>query len=113
MVGAFVDGNILQVLFFSILFGIALAMVGDAGAPVLDVLNALSQVVFKLVGDPDEGRPDRRVRRLRLHHRHATASASIANLAALVATFYVTSLVFVIGGAGRGRLRSTASRSSA
>jgi aerobic C4-dicarboxylate transport protein len=34
IVGAFADGDILQVLFFSVLFGIALAMVGDAASPV-------------------------------------------------------------------------------
>jgi aerobic C4-dicarboxylate transport protein len=31
--GAFVEGNILQVLFVSILFGIALALVGERGGP--------------------------------------------------------------------------------
>ena len=46
---AFTEGNILQVLFFSILFGIALAAVGDRGAPVLNFLQALTNPMFKLV----------------------------------------------------------------
>ncbi|CAH2398178.1 C4-dicarboxylate transport protein [Mesorhizobium escarrei] len=50
IVGAFAEGDILQVLFFSVLFGIALAMVGDTGKPVLSLLQALLAPVFKLVG---------------------------------------------------------------
>ena len=34
-VGAFADGDILQVLFFSVLFGFALALIGEHGEPVL------------------------------------------------------------------------------
>ena len=49
VVSAFADGNILQVLFFSILFGIALAAVGDRGKPVLNFLQALTNPIFKLV----------------------------------------------------------------
>jgi aerobic C4-dicarboxylate transport protein len=47
--GAFTSGNILQVLFLSIVFGIAMAMVGDHAKPALDVLTSISAVVFKLV----------------------------------------------------------------
>jgi aerobic C4-dicarboxylate transport protein len=35
------SGDILQVLFFSVLFGIALGMVGEQGKPVVDFLQAL------------------------------------------------------------------------
>src|SRR5690606_5898455 len=35
IVGAFADGDILQVLFFSVLFGIALGAVGERGKPVI------------------------------------------------------------------------------
>ncbi|MDA4629780.1 cation:dicarboxylase symporter family transporter, partial [Escherichia coli] len=34
IVGAFASGDILQVLFFSVLFGVSLAMVGERAAPV-------------------------------------------------------------------------------
>nr|WP_258124001.1 cation:dicarboxylase symporter family transporter [Mesorhizobium onobrychidis] len=50
IIGAFAEGDILQVLFFSVLFGIALAMAGDTGKPVLSLLQALLAPVFKLVG---------------------------------------------------------------
>ncbi|TIX75346.1 MAG: cation:dicarboxylase symporter family transporter, partial [Mesorhizobium sp.] len=47
--GAFAKGDILQVLFFSVLFGVALAMVGDRGRPVVDFLQALTTPIFRLV----------------------------------------------------------------
>ncbi|MER9708653.1 cation:dicarboxylase symporter family transporter, partial [Mesorhizobium sp. M0204] len=50
IVGAFAEGDILQVLFFSVLFGMALAMAGETGKPVVSFLQALIAPVFKLVG---------------------------------------------------------------
>ena len=49
VVGAFAEGNILQVLFFSVLFGISLAAVGERGKPVLDFLQSMTNPMFKLV----------------------------------------------------------------
>lgn len=46
---ALTEGSILQVLLVAILFGIAIASVGDAAAPVLRAAEALSEVVFRLV----------------------------------------------------------------
>ncbi|MFF4528389.1 C4-dicarboxylate transporter DctA [Streptomyces sp. NPDC001407] len=48
-VGAFADGNILQVIFFSVLFGVALKAVGPVGEPLLDGANRLSTVIFKIL----------------------------------------------------------------
>src|SRR5207244_4293025 len=39
VVGAFAEGEILQVLFFAILFAFALFMLGPRGKPVLDLIN--------------------------------------------------------------------------
>ncbi|TIR62680.1 MAG: cation:dicarboxylase symporter family transporter, partial [Mesorhizobium sp.] len=47
---AFAEGDILQVLFFSVLFGIALAMTGETSRPVVTFLQALTAPIFKLVG---------------------------------------------------------------
>ncbi|MES2835585.1 MAG: cation:dicarboxylase symporter family transporter, partial [Pseudomonadota bacterium] len=47
--GAFVGGEILQVLFFAILFGVSLAIIGDRAQPVITVLESLSEAFFKLV----------------------------------------------------------------
>ena len=43
-------GDILQLVVFSTFFGIALAAIGKRGQPVLDVLEGLSQVMFKFTG---------------------------------------------------------------
>ncbi|MFE7711932.1 C4-dicarboxylate transporter DctA [Streptomyces sp. NPDC057486] len=48
-VGAFAEGNILQVIFFSVLFGIALKAVGPIGEPVVDGVTRLSAVIFKIL----------------------------------------------------------------
>lgn len=50
LVSPFVGDNILQVLLVAVLFGVGLAMVGDAGRPVLNFLDALTTPVFKVVG---------------------------------------------------------------
>ena len=99
LVSAFVDGNILQTLFVSILFGIALAIVGEPAAPVTRALDALSQVVFKLVAILMKAAPIGAFGAFAFTIG-AYGLGAIANLAALIATFYVTSLVFVIGVLG-------------
>jgi proton glutamate symport protein len=43
-------GDILQVVIFSLFFGIALAAIGGRGQPVLDVLDATAQAMFKFTG---------------------------------------------------------------
>jgi aerobic C4-dicarboxylate transport protein len=50
VVGAFAQGEILQVVFFSILFGVALASLGPAGRPVAEGLDRVTQVFFRIVG---------------------------------------------------------------
>jgi aerobic C4-dicarboxylate transport protein len=95
LLGAFVGGNILQVLFVAVLFGIALALVGERGRPVLLFLEALTAPVFKLVHMLMKAAP--------LGAFGAIAFTigrygveSLANLAWLVGTFYLTSLLFVL-----------------
>ena len=43
-------GDILQVVIFSMFFGIALAAIGAKGQPVLDVLESTAQAMFKFTG---------------------------------------------------------------
>jgi aerobic C4-dicarboxylate transport protein len=50
MVDAFAKGDILQVLFFSVLFGTGLAALGEKGKPITDFLDRLSLVFFKIIG---------------------------------------------------------------
>ncbi|GAB2569754.1 dicarboxylate/amino acid:cation symporter [Spirosoma areae] len=46
---AFADGDILQVLVFSILFGVGLARMGDTGKPLIQTFERLSRVFFNIL----------------------------------------------------------------
>jgi aerobic C4-dicarboxylate transport protein len=50
VVGAFAEGEILQVVFFSVIFGVALASMGRAARPVTRMLERLMLVFFRIVG---------------------------------------------------------------
>ena len=52
VIGAFAQGEILQIVFFAILFGVALAAMHNLGhaEPLLGVLERTSQVFFRIVG---------------------------------------------------------------
>ena len=49
VVGAFASGEVLQVVFFAVLFGVALAFTGELGRPVTEFLDRLSLVFFRIV----------------------------------------------------------------
>jgi aerobic C4-dicarboxylate transport protein len=49
-VGAFVEGRTLQVLFFAVLFGIALQRFGERGKPLVRVIGDASRIFFLLIG---------------------------------------------------------------
>ena len=49
VVGAFAQGEILQVLLFAILFGLALVKIGERGASFLRLLHVLSDVLFGVI----------------------------------------------------------------
>jgi len=95
IVGAFASGDILQVLFFSVLFGISLAMVGEKGKPVTDFLQMLTTPVFKLVSILMKAAPIGAFGAMAFTIGKY-GIGSIANLAMLIATFYITALLFVV-----------------
>lgn len=47
---ALARNDVLQVLFFAIIFGVALSLVGEKGEPVTKVIEAASTVLFKAMG---------------------------------------------------------------
>jgi aerobic C4-dicarboxylate transport protein len=49
-VGAFAGGDILPVLFFSVLFAFGLLQLGEVGRPVVDLLDIVAKTIFKIVG---------------------------------------------------------------
>ena len=92
---AFVSGDILQVLFFSVLFGRSLALVGERGKPVLGFLQALTSPIFKLVSILMKAAPIGAFGAMAFTiGRYGIGS--VANLALLVGTFYLTSALFVL-----------------
>jgi len=97
--GALTGGAILQTLFVAILFGIALALTGDIGKPVLTLLEAVSAAFFKLVAILMRAAPIGAFGAFAFTIG-AYGLGAIANLAALMATFYLTALLFVLGVLG-------------
>lgn len=95
VVSAFAEGDILQVLFFSILFGIALGSVGEHGKPVLDFIHALSAPIFKLVAILMKVAPVGAFGAMAFTIGKY-GIGSVVNLFFLIATFYITSALFVI-----------------
>jgi aerobic C4-dicarboxylate transport protein len=95
LVSPFVGDNILQVLLVAVLFGVSLAMVGDAGKPVLNFLEALTKPIFKLVHIVMKAAPIGAFGAMAFTIGKF-GLGSLVNLAGLVATFYITSLLFVL-----------------
>lgn len=91
----FVSGDILQVLFVAVLFGIALAVVGPRAKPVTDFLTALAQPVFKLVAILMKAAPIGAFGAMAFTIGKYGIK-SVINLAMLVGTFYATSVLFVV-----------------
>ncbi|MDR2129332.1 MAG: dicarboxylate/amino acid:cation symporter [Burkholderiaceae bacterium] len=90
-----VQSDILQVLFVAILFGIALAGVGERGKPIFDLLSNLSVPVFRLVAILMRAAPIGAFGAMAFTIGKYGIK-SVGNLAYLVLGFYITSLLFVV-----------------
>ncbi|WP_242108736.1 dicarboxylate/amino acid:cation symporter [Luteimonas aquatica] len=95
VVGAFAEGKVLQVLFFAIVFGIALAQVGKAGEPILKFLEALTWPVFRLVAILMKFAPIGAFGAIAFTIGKYGLGA-LTHLAWLVGSFYIGSLLFVL-----------------
>ena len=95
MVSAFTSGAILQIVFVSILFGVALAMLGEKGERLQASLKTLTAIVFRIVHMLMVLAPLAAFGAMAFTIGKYGIGA-LANLAALIATFYATSLLFVI-----------------
>src|SRR5579863_5555838 len=49
-VGAFAEGEVIPVLFFSLMFAFGLLALGSKGKPLLDSIHSITQVLFKMIG---------------------------------------------------------------
>ncbi|MBG3013256.1 dicarboxylate/amino acid:cation symporter [Proteus faecis] len=95
IVSPLVNGNILQVLFVSVIFGLALASIGSRGEPVLKFLQQLCDPVFKMVSMLMKLAPIGAFGAMAFTIGKYGIS-SIGNLMLLVITFYLTALLFVL-----------------
>ncbi|HEY4264410.1 MAG TPA: cation:dicarboxylase symporter family transporter, partial [Micropepsaceae bacterium] len=102
-VSAFAQGDVLQVLFVSVLFAFALALIGEPAKPVLDVIGRLSQIFFRIVGLIMWVAPIGAFGALAFTVGRFGAS-SLLSLGGLIVEFYVVCLAFVLivlGGVAR------------
>jgi aerobic C4-dicarboxylate transport protein len=94
-VDAFARTDILQVLFFSVLFGVALSALGEKGKPVTEGIDRIQQVLFRIVGMIMHVAP------LGAFGAMAFTIGSfgvrtLAQLGALIAAFWLTCILFVV-----------------
>lgn len=94
MVDAFAKGDILQVLFFSILFGTGLAALGKKGQSIIDFFDKLSQVFFKIIGYIMRAAPIGAFGAIAYTIGHF-GLASMQPLAKLMLSVYLTMFIFV------------------
>jgi aerobic C4-dicarboxylate transport protein len=93
-IGAFAEGNVLQVLFLSVLCGFAMTWIGPRAQPLLDIIEIATSMLFRVVAMVMWAAP--------LGAFGAIAftvgkfgAGSLLSLGKLLGGFYVTCLVFV------------------
>jgi len=92
---AFAKGDILQVVFISILFGFALSSAGPRAKPIVSLLESLTQVVFRVVNILMLFAPIGAFGAMAFTIGKY-GFASLGPLARLIATFWITSILFVL-----------------
>ncbi|MBV8095747.1 MAG: dicarboxylate/amino acid:cation symporter [Acetobacteraceae bacterium] len=98
-VGAFAEGEVIQVLFFAILFAFALSLLGERGKPLLRLIDIASHTLFGIVAIIMRAAP--------LGAFGAMAFTigrygigTLVELGQLMASVYLTCLIFIFGVLG-------------
>jgi aerobic C4-dicarboxylate transport protein len=99
LLGAFTEGNILQVLLVAILFAFGLQALGAKGEPLVNIIDQIAQVLFKIIGF---------IMRLAPIGAFGAMAFTIGkygfgtlkSLAWLMGSFYLTCLLFIFGVLG-------------
>ena len=94
LVGAFADGNILQVLLIAILFGFALMVLGERGRAVRTLVDDLGHAFFGIIAVIMKAAPIGAFGAM-AYTIGKYGPEALGNLAGLIATFYVTSALFI------------------
>ena len=94
-IGAFARGDLLQVLLVSILTGFAIARLGDVGEKINNAIEAMAKVFFGVIRIIVRAAPVGAFGAMAFTVG-AFGVGSLINLIELIATFYLTSILFVL-----------------
>lgn len=95
VVGAFANGDILQVLMFSVLFGFALHRLGSYGKPVLELIDRFAHVMFNIINMIMKLAPIGAFGAMAFTIGQYGVG-SLVQLGYLMACFYITCLLFIL-----------------
>ena len=93
--GAFANGDLLQVLLISILTGFAISRLGDLGERINGVIDAMAKIFFGIIRIIVRAAPIGAFGAMAFTVG-AYGVVSLVNLVELIATFYLTSILFVL-----------------
>src|SRR6516162_9201765 len=93
--GAFANGDLLQVLLISILTGFAILRLGDLGERINGVIDAMAKIFFGIIRIIVRAAPIGAFGAMAFTVG-AYGVVSLVNLLELIATFYLTSILFVL-----------------
>jgi aerobic C4-dicarboxylate transport protein len=94
VIGAFAEGNILQVLLFSVLFGFALMVLGERGHTVRALIDDVGHAFFGVIAVVMKAAPIGAFGAM-AYTIGKYGPEAIGNLAGLILTFYVTAAFFI------------------
>ena len=99
VIDAFAKGDMLQVLFFSILFGYALHALGERGRSVFELIEKMSHILFRIIGIVMKVAPVGAFGAIAYTiGKHGLGT--LAQLAHLMGSFYLTCVLFIFGVLG-------------
>jgi len=93
-IGAFSEGNVLQVLYVSVLCGFALSAMGKAGKPLNDLIAVAAQMFFRIVAIVMWAAPIGAFGAIAFTVGKFGAG-SLVSLGKLLVSFYITCLIFI------------------
>jgi proton glutamate symport protein len=95
IVDAMAHGEVLQIVAFSVIFGISVAAIGKKGEPVLVLCDSITQVMFKFTGYVMKVAPFGVAAAIAATVGHKGLGVLI-NLGLLIASLYVALIIFVL-----------------
>ncbi|MFM5844899.1 dicarboxylate/amino acid:cation symporter [Aeromonas sanarellii] len=94
VIGAFASGNILQVLLFAVLFGFSLHHIGEKGKAIFNIIDGFSQVIFGIINMIMKLAPVGAFGAMAFTIGKY-GIGSLVQLGQLIASFYLTCLLFI------------------